>query len=150
MVDCPYMQRQGFLLVDRYLAQEKGTFLHGDPKKYKAEDLNPLNGKPFGELYKKTLQIEGLIARSYNLVVMWETEWLAKCKILGIDLAATSSNPDYGRQTVEQKRQYHREYRERNRTALNEARRNYYDKNRDRILAYQKDRRLAGSTSHTE
>ena len=147
-------------------------YFHGAPDKYKAEDLHPLNGKPFGELYAKTLEIEGLIARSYNLVVMWETEWLAKCKSLKIDPAATSSNPDYGRQTKEQKKQYHREYREKHRTTpkrvkkteeeikqrqkewreKNRARvqgnqKEYYENNRDRLLAYQKQWKLKKSQS---
>lgn len=160
----------GFCEATNTVFQYHGSLYHGDPRKYKAEDLHPLNGKPFGELYKKTLEIEGLIARSYNLVVMWEAEWLTTCKTLGIDPAATSSNPDYGRQTVEQKRQYHREWREKNRTGpgrvklteeqrkeyqrewrgknrtrLQESKKEYYEKNRDRLLAYQKNRRTQES-----
>ena len=160
----------GFCEASNTVFQYHGNLFHGAPDKYKAEDLHPLNGKPFGELYAKTLEIEGLIARSYNLVVIWETEWLAKCKSLKIDPAATSSNPDYGRQTKEQKQQYHREYREKHRTTpkrvkkteeeikqrqkewreKNRARvqgnqKEYYENNRDRLLAYQKNRRTQES-----
>lgn len=141
-------QVDGFCEATNTVFQYQGDMHHGNPKKYKAEDLHPLNKRPFGELYKKTLEIEGLILRSYNLVVMWETEWLAKCKTLGIDPAATCSNPDYGRQTKEHKREYHRQWREKNRTAprrviLTEEQRQQYqrdwrEKNRDKLQAAQK------------
>jgi G:T-mismatch repair DNA endonuclease (very short patch repair protein) len=49
-----------------------GGFWHGDPKKYKAEDVNPKNGVKFGELYRRTLKREqDLLDAGYRLVVKW-------------------------------------------------------------------------------
>ena len=89
-------QVDGFCEATNTAYQYHGNLFHGAPDKYKAEDLHPLNGKPFGELYKKTLEIEGLIARSYNLVVMWETEWLAKCKTLELTRLRPVPTPTTG------------------------------------------------------
>lgn len=49
-----------------------GGFWHGDPKKYRPEEINPRNGIAFGELYRKTLQREqDLRDAGFNLVVKW-------------------------------------------------------------------------------
>lgn len=158
----------GFCEATNTVYQYHGALFHGDPNKYKADDINPLNGKSFGELYAKTIEIENLIARSYNLVVMWETEWLATCKRLGIDSTASCTDPDFKRKTEEDKRQYHRDWREKHRTEpkrikkteeeirqrqkqwreknrarLQESATAYYQENRTKILAYQKDRKAA-------
>lgn len=53
-----------------------GDFWHGNPKLFKPANINSINGKPFGELYIKTLEREHLIqSLGYNLVVMWEYDW---------------------------------------------------------------------------
>ena len=53
-----------------------GTVFHGDPRYCKAEEYNHL-GKNYGELYQKTIERETLIKDlGYNLVVMWERDWL--------------------------------------------------------------------------
>ena len=158
----------GFCEDTNTIYQYHGDLFHGNPQKYKSEDVNPLNGKSFKELYNKTIEIENLIRTSYNLVVMWETEWLATCKRLEIDSSASCTDPDFKRKTEEEKRQYHRDWRERHRTKparvkkteeeikqrqkdwreknrarLQACKKEYYEENRLKVLAYQKQRKAA-------
>lgn len=49
-----------------------GGFWHGDPKKYRPEEINPKNGVSFGELYRKTMEREEDLKRAgFKLVVKW-------------------------------------------------------------------------------
>lgn len=48
-----------------------GSFWHGNPEMYNADDLNTKVGKTFGELYQKTLERENLIKSKYMLVSKW-------------------------------------------------------------------------------
>jgi hypothetical protein len=49
---------------------------HGNPKFYPPNDINPVNNKTYGSLYKKTLQREKYIRNcGYNLIVIWEHEF---------------------------------------------------------------------------
>ncbi len=50
-----------------------GSFWHGNPDVYKRDDINPVSGKTYGELYDKTLE-RGRKVRSlgYNLIEKWE------------------------------------------------------------------------------
>lgn len=53
-----------------------GDYWHGNPKKYNLNDVNKINNKTFGDLYKKTIERENeLKALGYNIVSMWETDW---------------------------------------------------------------------------
>jgi hypothetical protein len=53
-----------------------GDFYHGNPKRFNATDMNPLNHKSYGELFSKTLDKELLIKLAgYNLVTIWESDW---------------------------------------------------------------------------
>jgi hypothetical protein len=55
-----------------------GDFWHGNPKKYKSTDINPLNKKTFGELYNDTIERENIIKRlGYNLITIWESEYIS-------------------------------------------------------------------------
>ena len=48
-----------------------GSFWHGNPEIYPANQLNTKTGKTFGELYKNTMLREQDIRKIYNLVTMW-------------------------------------------------------------------------------
>jgi hypothetical protein len=62
-----------------------GDFWHGNPKKYKSYDLNPCSIKTYGELYNKTIEREQYIKdNGYNLVVIWESEWIMLNKSIRI------------------------------------------------------------------
>jgi hypothetical protein len=53
-----------------------GDFWHGNPQKYKSDDINPKNHKTFGELYQATVNRNTLItSNGYRLVLMWESDW---------------------------------------------------------------------------
>ena len=53
-----------------------GDFWHGNPKKYRSDDINKITKCTFGILYEKTMQKEKTIKElGYNLVVMWESDW---------------------------------------------------------------------------
>ncbi len=58
-----------------------GDYWHGNPRIYNPNLVNHF-GKPFGELYKKTvLREQEIIGLGYTLVVMWESDWITlnKC-----------------------------------------------------------------------
>lgn len=53
-----------------------GDYWHGNPLKYKAEDVNKSNKQTFGYLYQATLDKISLIRQNgYNLVEIWEKDW---------------------------------------------------------------------------
>ena len=53
-----------------------GDFFHGNPKLYNQNDINPLNKKTFGELYRNTINREKyLIKRGYNVISIWENDF---------------------------------------------------------------------------
>ena len=54
-----------------------GDYWHGNPKRFDPEEENKLCNATHGELYQKTLQKEQKIKDlGYNLVVMWESDWI--------------------------------------------------------------------------
>jgi len=54
-----------------------GDFFHGNPAQYRPEDVNPVNKKTFGDLYRATLsKTETLEAAGYRVVWIWESDWL--------------------------------------------------------------------------
>lgn len=58
-----------------------GDYYHGHPSKYPSDKVNPMVNKTYGELYEKTLRRDQAIRDAgYNLVTMWEHEYLAQCK----------------------------------------------------------------------
>ncbi len=60
-----------------------GDFWHGNPKIYDPSQLNAINGKSMGTLYKRTAYREERIKElGYNLVVIWESEWNMAIKLV--------------------------------------------------------------------
>ena len=60
-----------------------GDFWHGNPKKYNHKEINPKTGTTYGELYNNTIKIENILKQNgYNLVVIWELDWLKLIKIV--------------------------------------------------------------------
>jgi len=54
-----------------------GDFFHGNPKTYNKDDINPINKKKFGDLYKKTIDRENIIKNAgYNLITIWEKDFI--------------------------------------------------------------------------
>jgi hypothetical protein len=53
-----------------------GDYWHGNPEKYKPEDINPVNNTTFGELYKRTMEREEFLkSLGYKIVSIWESEY---------------------------------------------------------------------------
>lgn len=53
-----------------------GDFWHGNPRVYKADDVNTVCNVTFGELYEKTkAKVRTLIATGYQVVEIWEKDW---------------------------------------------------------------------------
>lgn len=53
-----------------------GDFWHGNPNKYKKDDINPICGKTFGYLLQKTIEKEKRLKElGYNVVSIWESEY---------------------------------------------------------------------------
>ncbi len=75
--------RIGKYIVDGYdpitntIYEFNGDFWHGNPNKYKSNDINSISGKTFGELYKKTIEKENnLKSLGYNVISIWESDYL--------------------------------------------------------------------------
>lgn len=67
----------GYCKETNTIYEFNGSFWHGDPRKYDRNDINPKSKKTYGELYDKTLEKEQKIRDfGYNLVVMWEIDYL--------------------------------------------------------------------------
>src|ERR1700722_1068457 len=53
-----------------------GDYWHGNPEKFAPNDLNKINKKTYGELYKNTMDREKLIKNAgYNIVSVWEKDF---------------------------------------------------------------------------
>jgi hypothetical protein len=56
-----------------------GDYWHGNPDVYGAEDVNPSNGRTFGNLYRDTQErLETLRLSGYKVIATWESDWKAK------------------------------------------------------------------------
>jgi hypothetical protein len=54
-----------------------GNFWHGNPEIYNQDDVNPVNKKKFGDLYKNTIERENNIKNAgYNLITIWEKDFI--------------------------------------------------------------------------
>ena len=52
-----------------------GDFWHGNPKKYKSEDINPRTKCSYGKLYEKTLDRINLFEKhGYKIIYTWESD----------------------------------------------------------------------------
>ena len=64
----------------------KANIVHGNPARFKPEDINKKNKLTFGKLYEITQDKRNLIlSAGYNLVEIWESDWLklqekSKCR----------------------------------------------------------------------
>jgi hypothetical protein len=68
----------GFDEKSNTVYQFHGDFWHGNPSFYDPDDWNPRTDCSYGTLYAATLFLDSLIIKAgYNLIVMWEAEWLA-------------------------------------------------------------------------
>ena len=53
-----------------------GDYWHGNPNKYRSEDINKTVKKTYGFLYKKTIEREDRLRKSgYEVVFIWESDF---------------------------------------------------------------------------
>lgn len=68
----------GYCKENNTVYEYHGDFYHGHPDIFDPKEINTKVGKSFGELYAKTLKRDNRIKNlGYNLIVMWEHEFLA-------------------------------------------------------------------------
>jgi hypothetical protein len=85
-----YFQKQikfndKYFLVDAYdpdtntIYEFYGDYWHGNPKKYKADEINGKKNVTFGECYNKTIEIENILkSLGYSIVTIWESDFEIK------------------------------------------------------------------------
>ena len=67
----------GYCAETNTIYEYHGDYWHGNPKKFNKDEINKSSKKTFGELYEQTLKRENEIRTlGYNVVVMWESDWL--------------------------------------------------------------------------
>jgi hypothetical protein len=67
----------GYCKENNTIYEFHGDYWHGNPKKYKQDNLNEVCKKTFKELYENTLKREKLIkSLGYNLITIWESDWI--------------------------------------------------------------------------
>lgn len=65
----------GHCIENNTVYEYHGDFWHGNPKIYNAENINPVSGKTYGELYQNTINRDQNIRNlGYNLIVKWESD----------------------------------------------------------------------------
>jgi hypothetical protein len=70
--------------ITNTIYEYNGDFHHGNPnnKRFPHDKINPRNKKTYGELYKATLEREAILkSAGYNLITIWESDWLAQKKL---------------------------------------------------------------------
>ena len=66
----------GYCTETNTIYEFHGDYWHGNPKIYKSDHINVVNGKTMGELYQNTIfREQQLVALGYNIVIMWESEF---------------------------------------------------------------------------
>ena len=70
------LRPDGFDPITNTVYEFYGDYWHGNPKKFKSEDINPSNNITFGKLYEKTIKRENIIKMAgYNLISIWEYDY---------------------------------------------------------------------------
>lgn len=66
----------GYDPITNTIYEFNGDFWHGNPDKYKKDDINPISGKSFGYLLSKTIEKENKLKKlGYNFISIWESEY---------------------------------------------------------------------------
>ena len=71
----------GYCRESNMIYEFNGKLYHGDPEVYKCSEYIPYLKSTAGELYDKTMKKEAFIRdQGFELVTMWETEWIRICR----------------------------------------------------------------------
>jgi hypothetical protein len=67
-----YVIVDGFDSITNTVYEFFGSFWHGNPELYNPDDINPRNGKTYGELYKRAMKkVSDLEAAGYKVIYVW-------------------------------------------------------------------------------
>lgn len=81
--DGSFIKVDGFKKETNTIYEFYGDFFHGNPnvKRFKPNDVNPINKTKYKDLYIKTKNKEQKIkSNGYNLTVIWEKDWLEEVR----------------------------------------------------------------------
>lgn len=71
-----YIRVDGYCQETNEVFEFYGDYWHGNPLKYRADDVNKTNKKRFGDLYEETIQRENWIRNlGLDVVTIWENEF---------------------------------------------------------------------------
>lgn len=71
------MSADGYDPVTNTVYEFQGDFWHGNPRRFKPDEINPRNGYTFGFLFERTQAKNTRIRElGYNVIEMWESDWL--------------------------------------------------------------------------
>ena len=66
----------GFCKETATMYEFLGSFFHGDPNLYEAGNINPMLGKPYGQLFSDTMfRLGAIAARGYRVIFVWESDF---------------------------------------------------------------------------
>tara|TARA_A100001515_G_C4443901_1_gene167896 strand:- start:34 stop:513 length:480 start_codon:yes stop_codon:yes gene_type:complete len=78
ILETPY-RVDGYCEETNTIYEYHGDYWHGNPDVYPSDEINKTNKRTMGELYENTIQREQVLRdMGFNVVVMWESEWLKK------------------------------------------------------------------------
>ena len=66
----------GFDPLTNTVYEFNGDFWHGNPNKYKSNDVNPKTKTTYGELYNKSCEKEKVLKEKFSLISIWESDYL--------------------------------------------------------------------------
>lgn len=71
-----YFKVDGFDPITKTVYEFNGDFWHGNPNKFKSDDIHPVNKKTYGELYQKTINRKLLLESvGYKVIEIWQSEF---------------------------------------------------------------------------
>jgi hypothetical protein len=77
-VDDKWYVADGFDPNTNTIFEFLGDYWHGNPEKYVSDDTNEQAHKTFGELYRQTQNKEAILKKAgYNVISIWENDWIA-------------------------------------------------------------------------
>jgi len=70
------MFADGYDPITNTILEFQGDFWHGNPARYKGDDINPRTGTTYASLYEKTQRKNTKLKElGYNVYEMWESDW---------------------------------------------------------------------------
>lgn len=74
-----YFLADGFCEETNTIYEFYGDYWHGNPAKYKPNEMNVHAKKTFGQLYAETMRRQEIMSRNHKVVTIWESEYDTMC-----------------------------------------------------------------------